>query len=449
MEKCKKLIVLTILASALGPVAGVYAMDAASVAKAMEAGEEERKDEVAQIIRLTDEQKALLNKRLLDAAKSGDEDGVNAALGDGADVDVVDEEGRASLHCAVFRGDVKVVKLLLNKNANANAVSNDGYVPLSVAVTCSNYKMAQLLLEHDLDVNVRDGEGYTPLVWAAFKGYIALVDMFLKRGADVNVAGNDGNSALHFAVIRNHKEIVEMLIAAGADFKFFNNQEVTAFDIAKSEEMVQVMAHARAARVRKEETVRVAQRDIIDLSVMLALSANTQDQWLIPWLLRLDLQADEHGGACSICATSFVERVISDGVELQRATQACLHLVCDECAQLQYRAQVAPDSDRNRGIYLGQNADGSERWFLPGRINLSRCPECRAEQNGPTFVPTVAQQWQFEALKEEFKEHELARRLSVMLKRTNALRRFLPEAGIIELVDEYAAASLAVARDQE
>ena len=138
--------------------------------------------------------------------------------------------------------------------------------------------------------------------------------------------------------------------------------------------------------------------------------------------------------------------MLNDGVMLCRTTRACPHLVCDECAELQRRAQAAPDIDRNRGIYRGQNADGVDQWMLPGRINLSRCPECRAAQNGPLYVPTVAQQQQFDALKEEFKELELARRLSVMLKRTNALRRFLREAGIIDLVDEYAAICLLICK---
>ena len=163
----------------------------------------------------------------------------------------------------------------------------------------------------------------------------------------------------------------------------------------------------------------------------------------------VDLQASRNGGVCGICAESFADRVSNDGVALCRTTQACLHFICDECVRLRSEAQAAPDSDRGRGIYLGQNAEGVDQWMLPGRINLSRCPECRAEEWDSVFVPTEAQQQQFDVLKEEFKEHELARRLSIMLKRTHVLRRFISEAGVVDLVDEYAAVVPAVARDQE
>ena len=85
-------------------------------------------------------------------------------------------------------------------------------------------------------------------------------------------------------------------------------------------------------------------------------------------------------GACGICVESFADRVNNDGVALCRTTQACPHFICDECVRSRFEVRAAPDTDRDRGIYLGQNAEGGERWFLPGRINLNRCPECRLEQ---------------------------------------------------------------------
>ena len=124
-----------------------------------------------------------------------------------------------------------------------------------------------------------------------------------------------------------------------------------------------------------------------------------------------------------------------------RTTQGCSHLVCGECAQLKSQVQATADSDRNRGIYLGQNAAGVDQWMLPGYINLSRCPVCRAREGGeqPAHAPSVAQREQFDALKKEFEELEVARQVSCMLKHTNVLRRFLSEEDIVALVDEYVA----------
>ncbi|MCX5924812.1 MAG: hypothetical protein NT124_00735, partial [Candidatus Dependentiae bacterium] len=133
----------------------------------------------------------------------------------------------------------------------------------------------------------------------------------------------------------------------------------------------------------------------------LAIAAEPQgDQQMTPWLLQSDPQAHEQAGDCCICADSFAD-LVGNKAELRRINQACQHLICDICEQLQLRAQVAPDDQRNRGIFLGLNSLGREQWMLPGRINLTRCPVCRAS-DGPAFKPTAAQLQEFQRLQHLF-----------------------------------------------
>lgn len=641
METIKKLIIVTALTAALGPVAGAYAMD----------NEEERKDVVAQVEQLTDEQKAGLNQMLFWAAQEGDVCWVESVLNNGADINVLDEKSFSALSYAAYGGfvdmvelllthganvdggagaeatplqcaimgqhkniveilfkhnvkvnsegglelsplapaiavaDIETIEMLLKRNVDVDAVAQEdcsekfiihkgdtvlhlavrkgcadivkilvahkvtvnvvnglGHSPLHEAVKRERVEIVTTLIEagadlyfcnklgntafdlaspemlsvivdalvakskaevpagdaqkndsdvyrlfvfaidkdridiierllaNDVKVNMVDCYGRTPLYFAALSvrveiarillakgaavnvtiwinddttlhmavrtGKTEMVEVLLQYGADINVKNRYGRTPLHYAAHRG--EVAKMLIAAGADFNSVDEDGNTPFDIA-SPEAIRIMVEAVAEKTKKEEPVGIAQRAISDLPIMLFCAAeNEQDRQMVPWLLRLDPKADENGGICSICATSFADRVLNDGVTLCSTTRACPHLVCDECAQMQREAQAAPDEDRERGIYLGRHADGSHRWMLPGRIDLSRCPECRAEPNGRLFMPRYDHFAQFCGLKEEFNELELARKLSIVLKRTSVLRRFIPEAGIVDLVDGYA-----------
>ena len=191
--------------------------------------------------------------------------------------------------------------------------------------------------------------------------------------------------------------------------------------------MQHILAQGRVARAKREESAVVVQRSIPDLSSMLSLAVSLAGQRMVPWLLHLDARASMNGGYVVFARKVLLIVFVMMGLPYVVLLEHVRTFICDECGRLRDTMQAAPDTDRSRGIYLGQDAAGVGQWMLPGDIDLNKCPECRAEQGGLVFVSQAHHIIQFNALREEFKEHELARRLSSMLKRTNVLQRFLLE----------------------
>ena len=84
--------------------------------------------------------------------------------------------------------------------------------------------------------------GYTPLHAAAWNGHELAVAELLKGGADPNVADSDGWTPLHKAAYRGHAKAVKTLLAGGADKSIKNGVEMTALDMAESNEKNETVA---------------------------------------------------------------------------------------------------------------------------------------------------------------------------------------------------------------
>jgi uncharacterized protein len=121
-------------------------------------------------------------KELLKAAESGQAAEVRRLLGDGANVQVRDREGRTAL---------------------------------AIAAYYDNAEMAEALLEHGADPNAREYDGWTPLMRAAKNGNLEVLRVLLKHGANVNAQGLNGESALKLAAGPRQKETVDLLRQAG------------------------------------------------------------------------------------------------------------------------------------------------------------------------------------------------------------------------------------------
>ena len=134
--------------------------------------------------------RAAQNWQLVDAAKKGYLDTVNAHLSVGADPNATDGEGFTALHWAAYRGHDQIVATLLNAGADPNARNEDR--------NSKHY-------------------GRTPLRSAVGGGQTGAVSALLNAGADPDATDNAGFSVLHWAAYRGHDEIVAALLSAGAD----------------------------------------------------------------------------------------------------------------------------------------------------------------------------------------------------------------------------------------
>ena len=253
MEKNKKIIIATALMVALGPVSGMYAMDA---------HEEERKDEVAHEMQSTD-QRLLINKRLLDGVKTGNIYAVRQALRDGADVNVMIDGSDSALQIAVCSGFIDIVEVLLVHGVNVDYAPSHGYTALYTAVSFSRVEIVKMLIlaganpysannryrrtafnvadevmrevmvaamhQAKMDALAESDEEHETnsqrdmltvsdaLIMAIDEGRLDSIAALLDSQMDVNQKSKNNRIPLHAAVLKGDVEIVRMLLEKQAD----------------------------------------------------------------------------------------------------------------------------------------------------------------------------------------------------------------------------------------
>ncbi|XP_068518928.1 GA-binding protein subunit beta-2 isoform X3 [Anas acuta] len=139
-----------------------------------------------------------LGKRLLEAARKGEDDEVRTLMANGAPF-TTDWLGTSPLHLAAQYG---------------------------------HYSTAEVLLRAGVSRDARTKVDRTPLHMAAADGHTHIVELLIRNGADVNAKDMLKMTALHWATEHNHRDVVELLIKYGADVHAFSKFDKSAFDIA-------------------------------------------------------------------------------------------------------------------------------------------------------------------------------------------------------------------------
>ena len=126
-----------------------------------------------------------INLEMIEAAKSGDHEGVSRALAEGADITYMGKDGSTGLHRGAIDGHDDLVKTFL---------------------------------EAGIDVNIRGFKKFTALIKAAHYDKISCLKILLDNGADPDIKDNKrGETALMLAALKNYPDIVAELLVAGAD----------------------------------------------------------------------------------------------------------------------------------------------------------------------------------------------------------------------------------------
>lgn len=177
------------------------------------------------------------------ACSQGAIDVIECLLRLGADTEHSVEKGSTPLIWACDRGQVDAVDRLLSAGALVNTVPSSGNDTCALFAVCENGRVDILdrLVIYGADLRFRGRLGRTALMIACEKGHLEVADRLLGLGCDVNERDNRGDTALFKAARRNRSQVVKLLITHGADPSITNFDDKSVFDLALSEEIIQLL----------------------------------------------------------------------------------------------------------------------------------------------------------------------------------------------------------------
>ncbi|KAH8420433.1 hypothetical protein KR009_010304 [Drosophila setifemur] len=176
-------------------------------------------------------------------------------------VNIVDNELRTALMCAVMNEKCDMLNLFLQCGADVAIKGPDGKTSLHIAAKLGNVEATQLIVESYRGarnitsflsfIDAQDEGGWTAMVWAAELGHTEIVrcsplanpcyscyrcyssSFLLNQGADPNICDNDNNTVLHWSTLHNDGlDTITVLLQAGADCNVQNVEGDTPLHIA-------------------------------------------------------------------------------------------------------------------------------------------------------------------------------------------------------------------------
>jgi uncharacterized protein len=178
------------------------------------------------------------NRRLLDAATTGEADAAALALRAGAQLETTDDRQRTPLLLAVTNDRTDVARVLVALGANPDALDAQHDTPWLVTGVTGSVPMLEALLPAHPDLTIRNRFGGLSVIPASERGHVDYVRRVVQTGIDVNHVNDLGWTALLEAVIlgdggARHQEVVRILLAAGARRDIGDKDGVTALQHAQ------------------------------------------------------------------------------------------------------------------------------------------------------------------------------------------------------------------------
>ena len=140
-----------------------------------------------------------------------------ALLQGGADVHLVDFQGRTPLFCAALNGHTDVADFLLEQGAVLNVHDANDATPLHFAVANDHIDVTKQLLVRGAKPNMETKNGMSPMSLAASTGNLAMMDLLFKNGAHAGKVSIHGTAPLESASRGGHGAVVQWLLVKGVD----------------------------------------------------------------------------------------------------------------------------------------------------------------------------------------------------------------------------------------
>ncbi|NP_001086507.1 GA binding protein transcription factor subunit beta 2 S homeolog [Xenopus laevis] len=148
-----------------------------------------------------------LGKRLLEAARVGEDNEIRVLMQNGAPF-TTDWLGTSPLHLAAQYGHYTTVKVLLQAGISRDARTKVDRTPLHMAAADGHAPIVDLLIKNGANVNARDMLEMTALHWASENSHHDVVHLLIKSGADVNSYNKFGKTPIDIALDKNNHELL-------------------------------------------------------------------------------------------------------------------------------------------------------------------------------------------------------------------------------------------------
>ncbi|XP_047240255.1 GA-binding protein subunit beta-2a isoform X1 [Girardinichthys multiradiatus] len=151
-----------------------------------------------------------LGKRLLEAARKGQDDEVRNLMANGAPF-TTDWLGTSPLHLAAQHGHYSTADVLLRAGVSRDARTKVDRTPLHMAAAEGHTVIVELLIRSGADINAKDMLKMTALHWAAQHGHHSVCETLIKHGADVHARSKFDKTPFDIAADIQNTELMLLL----------------------------------------------------------------------------------------------------------------------------------------------------------------------------------------------------------------------------------------------
>ncbi len=157
---------------------------------------------------------------------------VELLIRSGAQVNLLDYQGRSALFYSIDGQRNRIVTLLLRSKAQVNLKDSFNLTPLMVAASQGSSWLTEQLLNSGAKVDAVDEQGWDALFYAVAVQSEPVILKILNSGGQINRSDLDGNTLAHLCVERNNLEQLKLLVRHGINLQMKNRTGLSARDVA-------------------------------------------------------------------------------------------------------------------------------------------------------------------------------------------------------------------------